>query len=68
MIERDVDIFNVRPIFYASYFILGSLIPCIVLGFVGISVQFLSQIKIINTEEKLINKELKAELKKELGK
>ena len=68
MIDRDIDIFNVRPIFYASYFILGSLIPCIILGFVGICVHFVYQMKIINTEEKLINKELKAELKKELGK
>ena len=61
MIDRDVDIFAIRPVFYISYFIGFSLIPCIVLGFAGSILQFICQMNIIDEEKRLIAKELRVQ-------
>ena len=58
MIGRDIDIFMIRPIYYASYFISSTIIPCIILGFVGVIIQSICQLRIINEEQVLIQKEI----------
>ena len=63
MIDRDIDIFAVRPFFYGAYFITGTFLPCIILGFIGVTLQFTCQLKIIDEEKRLIKKELKEEQK-----
>ncbi|MBQ9792008.1 MAG: hypothetical protein IJW28_05485 [Clostridia bacterium] len=63
MIDRDIDIFSIRPFFYGAYFITGTFLPCIILGFIGVTLQFTCQLKIIDEEKRLIKKELKEELK-----
>lgn len=63
MIDRDIDIFAVRPFFYGAYFITGTFLPCIILGFLGVTLQFTCQLKIIDEEKRLIKKELKEEQK-----
>ena len=64
MIDRDIDIFSIRPVFYGSFFISWSFVPCIVLGFVGVATQYVCQLMIITEEKRLIKKELRAEQKK----
>ena len=65
MIDRDIDIFSIRPFFYGAYFITGTFLPCIILGFIGVTLQFTCQLKIIDEEKRLIKKELKEEQKEE---
>ena len=59
MIDRDIDIFAIRPIYFGSYFVLSSLTPCIVFGVVCCVLQFVFQMQIIDEEKRLIKLDVK---------
>ena len=60
MIDRDMDIFVIRPIYYGAYFVVGSLTPCIVFGLACCVMQYIFQLKIVNREHKLIAQDIKS--------
>lgn len=46
MFIRDVDIFAGRPLYYASFFLANTLLPCMLLAFPIVFISFLSQVKL----------------------